>query len=96
MWFAAPHNSGSLYKCLQPLAEAGVNLTRLHSRPNVESPWEYLFFLELEGHFQDQKVIDAIKALEAETVKAKVLGSYSPAEEVAKTSAKSASPGDLF
>jgi chorismate mutase/prephenate dehydratase len=81
MWFAAPHNSGSLYKCLQPLAEAGVNLTRLHSRPNVESPWEYLFFLELEGHFQDDKVVGAIRALEAETVKARVLGSYAPSEE---------------
>ena len=89
MWFATPHNSGSLYKCLQPLAEAGVNLTRLHSRPNVEVPWEYLFFLELEGHFQDDKVIEAIKALEAETIKAKVLGSYSPSEEVKSSPVRS-------
>jgi chorismate mutase/prephenate dehydratase len=61
---------------LQPLAESGVNLTRLHSRPNVESPWEYLFFLELDGHFQDEKVQRAIKALEAETEKCRVMGSY--------------------
>jgi chorismate mutase/prephenate dehydratase len=76
LWFSAPHNSGSLYKCLQPLAESGVNLTRLHSRPNLDSPWEYLFFLELDGHFQDEKVQKAIKLLEAESQKCQVMGSY--------------------
>ncbi|MDR2140962.1 MAG: prephenate dehydratase [Deltaproteobacteria bacterium] len=78
LWFAAPHNSGSLYKCLQPLADAGVNLTRLHSRPNPQSPWEYLFFLELEGHFKEEKVIKAIAALASESDKCSVLGSYEP------------------
>ncbi|MDR1546022.1 MAG: bifunctional chorismate mutase/prephenate dehydratase [Deltaproteobacteria bacterium] len=87
-WFAAPHSSGSLYNCLQPLATAGVNLTRLHSRPNPGQPWEYLFFLELEGHFQDEKVIAAIAALKAETEKCRVLGSYTAPEEPAETSAK--------
>ncbi|MDR1165288.1 MAG: prephenate dehydratase [Deltaproteobacteria bacterium] len=81
-WFAAPHNSGSLYKCLQPLASSGVNLTRLHSRPNSESPWEYLFFLELEGHFTEEKVIAALKALGEQTDRLRVLGSYeAPAGE---------------
>ncbi|MDR2460487.1 MAG: prephenate dehydratase [Deltaproteobacteria bacterium] len=80
VWFSAAHNSGSLYKCLQPLA--GVNLTRLHSRPNLESPWEYLFFLELEGHFQDEKVQEALKALSAQTDKCHVMGSYeAPSEQ---------------
>jgi chorismate mutase/prephenate dehydratase len=84
LWFAAPHNSGSLYKCLQPLADAGVNLTRLHSRPNAKSPWEYLFFLELEGHFSEEKVIKALKALGAEAEKCQVLGSYQPPDEPIK------------
>ena len=89
LWFSAPHNSGSLYKCLQPLAESGVNLTRLHSRPNVDSPWEYLFFLELDGHFEDEKVVRAIKALEVETEKCQVMGSYHvPEETKAASSAK--------
>jgi chorismate mutase/prephenate dehydratase len=87
LWFSAPHNSGSLYKCLQPLAESGVNLTRLHSRPNVDSPWEYLFFLELDGHFQDPKVVAAIKALEAETEKCRVVGSYHSAEDAVSQAA---------
>jgi chorismate mutase/prephenate dehydratase len=81
LWFAAAHNSGSLYKCLQPLAASGVNLTRLHSRPNPVSPWEYLFFLELEGHFKEEKVIAAIDALREETEKCFVLGSYEPPDE---------------
>ncbi|MDR1676960.1 MAG: bifunctional chorismate mutase/prephenate dehydratase [Deltaproteobacteria bacterium] len=82
LWFSAPHSSGSLYKCLQPLAETGVNLTRLHSRPNIDLPWEYLFFLELEGHFTDEKVVKGLKALEAETDKYRVVGSYHAVEEV--------------
>jgi chorismate mutase/prephenate dehydratase len=82
VWFSAAHNSGSLYKCLQPLASSGVNLTRLHSRPNKESPWVYLFFLELEGHFEDEKVQNALKALSEQTDKCHVLGSYeAPSEE---------------
>jgi chorismate mutase/prephenate dehydratase len=92
IWFSAPHNSGSLYKCLQPLAEAGVNLTRLHSRPNVDSPWEYLFFLELDGHFQDPKVIGALKALEAETEECHVVGSYHMVEDSKLSAAPKAQP----
>jgi len=81
LWFAAAHNSGSLYKCLQPLADGGVNLTRLHSRPNTETPWEYLFFLELEGHFSDSKVIAALEALKKQTDRYQVLGSYEALDE---------------
>ncbi|MDR2353460.1 MAG: prephenate dehydratase, partial [Deltaproteobacteria bacterium] len=94
-WFAAPHSSGSLYKCLQPLASCGVNLTRLHSRPNVASPWEYLFFLELEGHFQDEKVQTALKALGAETDKCHVLGSYQAASEERNLRAPIVDPNSL-
>ncbi|MDR2198211.1 MAG: prephenate dehydratase [Deltaproteobacteria bacterium] len=82
VWFAAAHNSGSLYKCLQPLADSGVNLTRLHSRPNAETPWEYLFFLELEGHFEDPSVTGALEALREHADKCRVVGSYAaPAVE---------------
>jgi chorismate mutase/prephenate dehydratase len=88
LWFAAPHNSGSLYKCLQPLADAGVNLTRLHSRPNPKSPWEYKFFLELEGHFKEEKVATAIKSLAAESEKLAILGSYEPPLEPIKSLAR--------
>jgi chorismate mutase/prephenate dehydratase len=82
VWFSAAHSSGSLYKCLQPLADSGINLTRLHSRPNSETPWEYLFFLELEGHFEDEAVGKALESLREHTDKCRVIGSYAaPAAE---------------
>jgi chorismate mutase/prephenate dehydratase len=92
LWFAAPHSSGSLYKCLQPLAEAGVNITRLHSRPNLKSPWEYLFFLELDGHFEDEKLIKGLGSLETQTVKCQVMGSYQVEEPEAAEKTKPANP----
>ncbi|MDR0881190.1 MAG: chorismate mutase [Candidatus Adiutrix sp.] len=75
-WFTTPHSSGSLYTCLQPLAEAGVNMTRLHSRPCLDSPWEYRFFLELEGHFSDDRVRSALAELEKQSETFYLLGSY--------------------
>jgi chorismate mutase/prephenate dehydratase len=90
-WFSAAHNSGSLYKCLQPLADSGVNLTRLHSRPNADAPWQYLFFLELEGHFEDESVRKGLEALSEHTEKCHVLGSYEapPAERNLKAKTQS-------
>lgn len=76
LWFAAPHRSGSLYEALKPLADAGVNLTRLHSRPNPEESWQYLFFLELDGHCQDENVIKGLEALESFSDKCCLVGSY--------------------
>ena len=74
--FATAHKSGSLYASLQPLADAGVNLTRLHSRPSQVRPWEYNFFLELDGHFEDEHVKKALKSLESSTEHCRLLGSY--------------------
>ncbi len=75
-WFTAPHSSGSLYSCLQPLAEAKVNMTRLHSRPCIDKPWEYRFFLEAEGHFSDPGVAAALADLEKHSEQFNLLGSY--------------------
>ncbi len=75
-WFTAPHSSGSLYACLQPLADAGVNMTRLHSRPCLDKPWEYRFFLEMEGHFSEERVAQALVELEKHSETYCLLGSY--------------------
>lgn len=77
MWFTAPHRSGSLYECLKPLAEHGVNLTRLHSRPSPLGSWRYLFFLEMEGHFSDESVKKAMSGLKEHTEECAFIGSYS-------------------
>lgn len=75
-WFSAPHHSGSLYSCLQPLANTKVNLTRLHSRPNLNRPWEYRFFLELDGHFTDETVAKGLNELKKAADQFYLLGSY--------------------
>ncbi len=67
---------GALYKILEPFAEYGISMNRIESRPSRQGLWEYVFFIDIDGHFQDpqiQKVLESLKQ-RAETVK--VLGSY--------------------
>jgi chorismate mutase/prephenate dehydratase len=61
---------------LEPFANSGISMTRLESRPSGVGLWEYMFFIDLEGH-QDDKVVEA--ALAEVQVKSgffKILGSY--------------------
>jgi len=75
-WFSAPHRSGSLYACLEPLAGSGVNMTRLHSRPYPGQPWAYRFFLEVDGHFSDDQVARALDDLKKSSEHFYLIGSY--------------------
>ena len=75
-WFAAPHRAGSLYACLQPLADLGVNLTRLHSRPCLEQPRANRFFLEMDGHFSEDRVAQALDDLKKSAEFFYLIGSY--------------------
>ena len=75
-WFSAPHRSGSLYSCLAPLADIGVNMTRLHSRPFPGQPWAYRFFLEVDGHFSDERVARAMDDLKKSAEHFYLIGSY--------------------
>jgi chorismate mutase/prephenate dehydratase len=75
-WFSAPHRSGSLYSCLEPLADSGVNMTRLHSRPFPGQPWAYRFFLEVDGHFSEAGVAGAMEALKKSAECFYLIGSY--------------------
>lgn len=74
--FFLKHEPGSLYKCLSVLAERDVNLTRIESRPAKTKKWEYIFFVDLEGHVQDLKLNEALKEMEKYCVFLKILGSY--------------------
>lgn len=67
---------GALYRLLKPLAECGISMTRIESRPSRRQMWEYVFFIDIEGHVQDKKVADALAVLEREAAMVKVLGSY--------------------
>ncbi|MGC8969686.1 MAG: prephenate dehydratase [Conexivisphaera sp.] len=74
--FSTRHEPGSLYHCLEPFAERRINLTRIESRPIRSRPWEYNFYLDLEGHVADPRVSGAIEALSRRATYVKVLGSY--------------------
>jgi len=73
---SAPNRPGSLYRLLEPLARHGVSMTRIESRPSQCVNWEYVFFLDVEGHQDDPPVRAALRALETEAELVKVLGSY--------------------
>ncbi len=74
--FGAAHEPGSLFKALAPFARNGINLTRIESRPSKSAPWEYLFFLDLEGHESDDHLREALDEAGRETMHLKLLGSY--------------------
>lgn len=73
---ATPHEEGALLACLNVLADHGLNLTKLESRPRPNTPWEYLFYVDFEGNLVDPRVKDALGRLAVLTSYLKVLGSY--------------------
>ncbi|MEJ2717286.1 MAG: prephenate dehydratase [Deltaproteobacteria bacterium] len=74
--FAVSHHPGALREALTPFAEQEVNISRIESRPSKETPWEYVFFLDLEGHLADEGVATSVKKLAACVSRLKILGSY--------------------
>jgi len=68
--------AGALFKLLEPLAEHAVNMTRIESRPSHKRKWDYVFFIDIEGHVSDAAVAKALAALEQRASLFKVLGSY--------------------
>jgi chorismate mutase/prephenate dehydratase len=71
-----PHREGALAHCLHLLAEHGVNLTKLESRPVPRRPWEYLFYVDIEGSVESDNAALAIAELRRECPYLRVLGSY--------------------
>jgi prephenate dehydratase len=77
--FTSGHRPGDLYKCLGEFAMRGINLTKIESRPRLNEPWRYTFFLDFEGHCQDVAVEAALMALLRHASFVKLLGSYAAA-----------------
>lgn len=67
---------GAIHDLLTPLAKHGVSMTRLESRPARTGRWEYVFYIDIEGHQLDAKVARALAALGRKAAFLKVLGSY--------------------
>jgi chorismate mutase/prephenate dehydratase len=80
--FSVKDEVGILYKMLEPFAKNGINLTKIESRPMKKKPWEYVFFVDMEGHIEDDKVGGAIKELEKKSVFIKHLGSYPRCKDI--------------
>ena len=68
--------SGVLYHVLKPFADHAINLLRIESRPLKGRPWEYVFFIDIEGHESDPAIAAALQEIEPRCVSVKVLGSY--------------------
>ena len=73
---AGDDRPGSLFRALQPLADHGVNLTKLESRPRRGAPFEYVFYIDLDGSTDDPNVAEALDLVRLHTSMLKVLGSY--------------------
>jgi len=74
--FSGPDRAGALFHMLKPFADEGINLTQIESRPTRRKAWEYLFFLDMLGHREDEPVARALKRLEEQCKFFKILGSY--------------------
>jgi chorismate mutase/prephenate dehydratase len=73
---SAPNRTGSLCELLAPLSGAGVSMTRLESRPARHTLWEYVFYVDIEGHKDEPAVANALEELARRAAYLKVLGSY--------------------
>ena len=73
---SAKNKAGAVYEMLTPFAQRGVSMTKFESRPSRVAIWEYLFFVDIEGHRSDANVAAALEQLNTVAGYVKVLGSY--------------------
>jgi chorismate mutase/prephenate dehydratase len=73
---ACRNQSGGLHGLLTPFAQQGISMTRIESRPSRLNLWEYVFFVDFEGHRNDSKILLAFTELQQRASFFKVLGSY--------------------
>jgi prephenate dehydratase len=74
--FAVPNTPGSLYGALEEFARRRINLTKIESRPRRNRPWQYVFYVDFDGHWQDKEAGDALVYLLNRAAFVKLLGSY--------------------
>ena len=76
LMFALQDKPGALHDALMPFKRNNINLSKIESRPSKRQAWEYLFFLDVEGHASEPRVQRALKALQRSTSSCRILGSY--------------------
>ena len=76
LMFSIEDEAGSLLKVLQLFARNQINLTKIQSRPLRNRSWEYLFFVDFEGHIDDPRIEKVIRSVGKRCIFLRVLGSY--------------------
>jgi chorismate mutase/prephenate dehydratase len=76
LMFSIKDGVGALHMLLHPFSRNNINLSKIESRPFRKKPWEYIFFIDIEGHMEDQNVKVAVEEVSATSQFVKVLGSY--------------------
>jgi chorismate mutase / prephenate dehydratase len=74
--FSVRHEPGSLYRALWAFEKYDLNLSMMQARPSRKGNWEYIFFVDLEGHEDDESVQNAMRLMRKETIILKTIGSY--------------------
>ena len=70
------NQAGALYKILGPFADFGISMAHIESRPSRQALWEYVFFIDIDGHREDDNVAQALALLQNNVKLLKILGSY--------------------
>jgi chorismate mutase / prephenate dehydratase len=70
------NHPGALYRMLEPFARYGISMTKIESRPSMRGTWDYVFFIDIDGHRADEALAGALAELEGSVTMLKVLGSY--------------------
>jgi len=80
IFFSVNHRPGALLRAIAAFDAHNINMTMIESRPTKQMPWEYVYFVDFQGHVQDDSVAHALKMLEEQAQFVTVLGSYPEAE----------------
>ena len=80
--FSIKDRVGALHRMLLPFAERRINLTKIESRPSKKKVWEYVFYVDFEGHASEPRVQEALARLQEDCIFLKVLGSYPKAAQL--------------
>lgn len=80
LFFGVQHKVGALYDALEVFSHHGINMMKIESRPSKTKAWEYYFFVDVEGHADDEPVRKALEAMRGHCTVMTVLGSYPRAQ----------------
>lgn len=74
--FTVAHKVGALYQVMKIINDYQINMLRIESRPLIDTPWEYYFYVDFEGSLENQNILLALEDMKAHTSTLRVLGNY--------------------